>query len=94
AVEALKMFEVDDLGLDEMDRRILNTIIKKFSGGPVGIGSLAVAVGEEEDTISDVYEPFLIQSGLLNRTSSGRKATKLAYEHLGDKDHLMEANLF
>ncbi len=84
---ALKMFEVDTKGLDEMDRRILGCVIGKFDGGPVGLGSLAVAVGEEEDTISDVYEPFLIQSGFLMRTPSGRKATRLAYDHLGMKGY-------
>lgn len=87
ARKALHMFEVDEKGLDDMDRRILNTIIDKFSGGPVGLSSIAVAVAEEEDTISDIYEPFLIQCGLLTRTSSGRKATRLAYKHL-DKTSL------
>ncbi|MFC2061964.1 Holliday junction branch migration DNA helicase RuvB [Elusimicrobiota bacterium] len=85
AKKALEMFEVDERGLDDMDRRILNTIIEKFTGGPVGLSSLAVAIGEEEDTISDIYEPFLIQCGLLTRTSSGRKATRSAYKHLDKK---------
>jgi len=83
ARKALMMFEVDAQGLDDMDRKILRTIIEKFSGGPVGLGSLSVAVGEEEDTIADIYEPFLIQSGFISRTPSGRKATVLAYKHLG-----------
>ncbi len=83
ADSALKLLEVDSLGLDRMDRRILSTIIEKFSGGPVGIETLAIAVGEEPDTVEDVYEPFLVQVGFLQRTSTGRKATVLAYQHLG-----------
>jgi len=82
AGKALEMLEVDVVGLDDMDRKILSTIIQKFSGGPVGLETIAVAVGEETETISDVYEPFLIQSGFLERTPRGRVATKLAYEHL------------
>lgn len=83
ANEALQMLEVDSLGLDEFDRRFLRLIIEKFDGGPVGIETLSAATNEERDTIEDVYEPFLIQIGLLNRTSRGRVATRLAYEHLG-----------
>lgn len=83
ADEALRMLEVDALGLDEFDRRFLRLIIEKFEGGPVGIETLSAATNEERDTIEDVYEPFLIQIGLLNRTSRGRVATRLAYEHLG-----------
>lgn len=83
ADSALKLLEVDELGLDRMDRRILSCIVEKFSGGPVGIETLAMAVGEEADTVEDVYEPFLVQIGFLQRTSSGRKATPLAYRHLG-----------
>ena len=82
AQKALEMFEVDGMGLDSMDRKILTTIIEKFSGGPVGLETIAVAVGEETENITDVYEPFLIQSGFLERTPRGRMATKLAYEHL------------
>jgi Holliday junction DNA helicase RuvB len=74
--------EVDERGLDKMDRKILSTILEKFNGGPVGLDTLAVAVNEEKDTIEDVYEPFLIQEGFLDRTSRGRKATLLAQEHL------------
>lgn len=85
AREALRLLDVDPLGLDKMDRRLLATIIEKFSGGPVGIESLAAAVGEERDTIEDVYEPFLIQEGYLQRTARGRLASRLAYEHLGLK---------
>jgi holliday junction DNA helicase RuvB len=83
ADSALKLLEVDALGLDRMDRRILSCIVEKFSGGPVGIETLAMAVGEEAETVEDVYEPFLVQIGFLQRTSSGRKATSLAYRHLG-----------
>jgi Holliday junction DNA helicase RuvB len=82
AGKALEMFEVDGMGLDSMDRKILATIIEKFSGGPVGLETIAVAVGEETENITDVYEPFLIQSGFLERTPRGRMATKLAYQHL------------
>jgi len=81
ARDALNRLDVDERGFDEMDRRILQTIIQKFSGGPVGIETLAVAVGEEKDTIEDMYEPFLIQLGFLARTPRGRTATPLAYAH-------------
>ncbi|MCS7176061.1 MAG: Holliday junction branch migration DNA helicase RuvB [Candidatus Kapabacteria bacterium] len=79
---ALEALEVDEFGLDEMDKRILLTIIDKFGGGPVGLTTIAVAVGEEPDTIEEVYEPFLIQQGFLRRTPRGREATELAYQHL------------
>lgn len=79
----LKMLEIDDRGLDEMDKRIIQTIIEKYGGGPVGIGTIAVAVGEEGDTIEEIYEPYLIQEGFLERTPRGRKATELAYQHFG-----------
>jgi len=74
---------VDEHGLDEMDNRILTTIIDKFKGGPVGLKTIATAVGEDEGTIEEVYEPFLIQEGFLMRTSRGREVTDLAYRHLG-----------
>ncbi|MFQ5532769.1 MAG: Holliday junction branch migration DNA helicase RuvB, partial [Candidatus Methylomirabilales bacterium] len=80
---ALERLEVDELGLDDMDRRILQTLIEKFDGGPVGIETLAVAVGEEKDTIEDIYEPFLIQAGFLARTPRGRTVTRLAFDHFG-----------
>jgi Holliday junction DNA helicase RuvB len=80
---ALAMLEVDDLGLDRLDRDILGAICTKFGGGPVGLSTLAVAVGEEADTIEDVYEPYLLQCGLLNRTPRGRVATAAAWTHLG-----------
>jgi len=83
--EALKMLEVDPMGFDKMDTLLLLTLIDKFAGGPVGVETLAAAIGEEKDTIEDVYEPFLIQAGFLNRTSRGRVATPLAYEHFGRK---------
>lgn len=79
---ALKALDVDQNGLDEMDNRILTTIIEKFKGGPVGLTTIATAVGEEAETIEEVYEPFLIQEGYLKRTSRGREATELAYKHL------------
>jgi Holliday junction DNA helicase RuvB len=75
------MLNVDPLGLDEMDRRILLTLIEKFQGGPIGLETLATAVCEEKNTLEDVYEPFLIQSGFLIRTPRGRMATQAAYEH-------------
>lgn len=80
---ALKALNVDLHGLDEMDNRILTTIIEKFKGGPVGINTIATAVGEEAGTIEEVYEPFLIQEGYLMRTARGREVTELAYQHLG-----------
>jgi len=78
---ALKMLGVDEKGFDRMDRRVLLTVIEKFDGGPVGIDTISAAVGEERDTLEDVYEPFLIQEGYLHRTPRGRVATRLAYEH-------------
>jgi holliday junction DNA helicase RuvB len=83
AHRALSMLDVDEKGLDEMDKRILKTIITKFAGGPVGIDTIAVAIGEEGDTLAEVYEPYLIQQGYLKRTRTGRCATPLAYQHLG-----------
>ncbi len=83
AREALQLFEVDDNGLDHLDRRILETIQRVFRGGPVGVESLAAAIGEEANTIEDVYEPFLLQLGLLQRTARGRCITSLGYEYLG-----------
>ncbi len=80
---ALSRFEIDQLGLDDFDRRMLSVIIEKYNGGPVGLDTLAAAVGEESVTLEDVYEPYLMQIGFLNRTSRGRCATKAAYEHLG-----------
>jgi holliday junction DNA helicase RuvB len=83
AAEALEMLEVDVAGLERLDRELLRAIVEKFEGGPVGLSTLAVAVGEEPDTIEDVYEPYLLQRGLIKRTPRGRVATAAAYEHLG-----------
>jgi Holliday junction DNA helicase RuvB len=80
---ALNALNVDEHGLDEMDNKILITIIDKFKGGPVGLKTIATAVGEEEGTIEEVYEPFLIQEGYIMRTSRGRECTEIAYKHLG-----------
>jgi Holliday junction DNA helicase RuvB len=85
ARDALKLLDVDEKGFDNMDRKILLTIIEKFGGGPVGVETISSAISEEKDTIEDVYEPFLIQCGYLNRTPRGRTATPLAYSHLGIK---------
>jgi Holliday junction DNA helicase RuvB len=85
ADRSLAMLEIDENGLDEMDKRILEAVITKFGGGPVGVGSLAVAVGEEPDTLEEVYEPYLIMEGYLKRTSQGRVATELSYQKLGLK---------
>lgn len=82
---SLKALEVDDHGLDEMDKRILRSIIEKYQGGPVGLNTLAVAVGEESGTLEEVYEPYLIQEGFLARTPRGREVTELAYKHFGLK---------
>ena len=83
AKDALKLLEVDDQGFDEVDRTLLRTIIEKFNGGPVGVNSLAAAIHEEKDAIEDIYEPFLIQAGFLDRTPRGRVATPRAYEYFG-----------
>jgi Holliday junction DNA helicase RuvB len=80
---ALKMIDIDDDGLDEMDKRILESLIYKFDGGPVGLNSLAVAVGEDSSTIEEVYEPYLVMQGMLTRTPRGRVAMKRSYEKLG-----------
>ena len=95
AADALVVYEVDELGLDKVDREILSAIISKFGGGPVGLHTLAIAVGEEPETVEDAYEPFLLQMGLLHRTPRGRVATALSYQHLGvepptgEQPHLM-----
>lgn len=87
AHEALLRLEIDELGLDDVDHRVLRTIIDKFNGGPVGLDTIAAAISEEADTIMDVYEPYLLQLGFLQRTPRGRVVTKAAYEHLGVKPH-------
>ena len=83
AKTALDLMDVDKLGLDRIDRNMLLTMIQKFNGGPVGLDTLAAAIGEDAGTIEDVYEPYLIKNGLINRTPRGRVVTELAYGHLG-----------
>ncbi|MEP7199557.1 MAG: Holliday junction branch migration DNA helicase RuvB [Chloroflexota bacterium] len=83
ARDALQMLQIDELGLDQVDRKVLDTIIHKYDGGPVGLDTLAASISEETDTIMDVYEPYLLQLGFLERTNRGRMATRRAYEHLG-----------
>jgi Holliday junction DNA helicase RuvB len=83
AIDALQLLNVDTLGLDEIDRRVIRTIIEKYDGGPVGLSTIAASISEEPDTIMDVVEPYLLQLGFLDRTSQGRVATRMAYEHLG-----------
>jgi len=82
AVQTMKLLDVDDLGLDDLDRRVLRAIIDKFGGGPVGLDTIAASISEEPDTIEDVVEPYLLQLGFLDRTPRGRTATRRAYEHL------------
>ena len=94
ATAALELLEVDDLGLDRLDREILRAICERFEGGPVGLSTLAVAVGEESDTIEDVYEPYLLQLGMLKRTARGRIATAHAYAHLQIPPPAVAAALF
>jgi Holliday junction DNA helicase RuvB len=91
---SLAALNVDEHGLDEMDNRILTTIIDKFKGGPVGLTTIATAVGEQAGTIEEVYEPFLIMEGYLMRTSRGRQATELAFKHLGRVKPVDQGNLF
>ncbi len=83
AMNALDLMDVDKMGLDYVDRNVILTIINKFSGGPVGLDTIAAAIGEDAGTIEDVYEPYLIQNGFINRTPKGRVATELAYRHFG-----------
>ena len=94
AAEALELLEVDSLGLDRLDREILRAICSKFGGGPVGLSTLAVAIGEEQDTVEDVYEPYLLQQGLIMRTPRGRVCTPAAFEHLGLEAPQAGARLF
>ncbi|PYX93792.1 MAG: Holliday junction branch migration DNA helicase RuvB [Acidobacteria bacterium] len=94
AQAALQMLEVDRHGFDEIDRKLLLTIIEKYQGGPVGVNTLAAALAEESDAIEEIYEPFLIQIGFLNRTSRGRVATQLAYEHFGIVPNRRQSSLF
>ncbi|MCF0208498.1 MAG: Holliday junction branch migration DNA helicase RuvB, partial [Bacteroidaceae bacterium] len=95
--KALESLKIDRYGLDEIDNKILLTIIDKFAGGPVGISTIATAIGEDAGTVEEVYEPFLIMEGFINRTSRGRMATQLAYEHFGRnpyKGNIMQPGLF
>ena len=94
AQAALQMLEVDRHGFDEVDRKLLLTIIEKYQGGPVGVNTLAAALAEEQDAIEEIYEPFLIQIGFLNRTPRGRIATQLAYEHFGITPNRRQSSLF
>ncbi|MBI3476634.1 MAG: Holliday junction branch migration DNA helicase RuvB [Acidobacteria bacterium] len=94
AQKALSMLEVDRHGFDEIDRKLLLTIIEKYQGGPVGLGTLAAVLAEEADAIEEIYEPFLIQIGFLNRTPRGRIATQLAYEHFGITPNRRQSSLF
>jgi Holliday junction DNA helicase RuvB len=83
ALDALKLLGVDEHGFDEMDRKIMMAVMEKFHGGPVGLGTIAAVISEEPDTIEDIYEPFLLQIGFLERTPRGRVATERAYRHFG-----------
>jgi Holliday junction DNA helicase RuvB len=94
AQDALAMLEVDKHGFDEVDRKLLLAIIEKYQGGPVGLNTLAAALAEEPDAIEDIYEPFLIQIGFLNRTPRGRVATRLAYDHFGIVPNRKQSSLF
>jgi Holliday junction DNA helicase RuvB len=94
ARQALARLEVDEHGFDELDRRILSTIIEKFGGGPVGVGSIAASIGEDRGTLEDLYEPYLIQAGFLQRTPRGRIASASAYRHLGITPPLRDGSLF
>jgi Holliday junction DNA helicase RuvB len=94
AQAALQMLEVDRYGFDEVDRKLLLIIIEKYQGGPVGLNTLAAALAEEPDAIEEIYEPFLIQIGFLNRTPRGRVATQLAYEHFGITPNRKQSSLF
>ena len=90
--------EVDRYGLDEIDRKLLTTIIEKFNGGPVGVGTISAAISEEKEAIEEIYEPYLIQIGFLNRTPRGRVATPAAYHHLGlisaERQNSLQTDLF
>ena len=91
---ALALFEVDERGLDKLDLSILTSLVLKFQGGPVGLNTLAAALAEEADAIEEIYEPFLIQIGFLNRTQRGRVATRLAYDHFGITPSRRQSSLF
>src|SRR5262249_59945507 len=92
--EALAMLGVDEHGLDEMDRNLMLTILKKYNGGPVGLNTVAASLSEEEDALEEIYEPYLMQLGLLDRTPRGRVATSLAYKHMGVEEARRQPRLF
>jgi Holliday junction DNA helicase RuvB len=94
ARQALQRMDVDEKGLDEMDKRILTSLIDKFNGGPVGLNTLSVTIGEEGETIEEIYEPYLIQQGFINRTPRGRMATDLAYSHFNRTKKVQQQDLF
>jgi len=94
ALAALQMLQVDHAGLDEMDKRILSTIIENYRGGPVGIKTIANAIGEDAGTIEEIFEPYLVQQGFLERSPQGRKATFKAYRHLGITPASEQVELF
>jgi len=94
AASSLDRLAVDGAGLDEMDRRLLRTILDKFEGGPVGLNTLSAALGEEAETIEEVYEPYLIQMGMIDRTPRGRRVTARAVEHLGGRTRRGQKDLF
>ena len=94
AKQALKRLEVDEHGFDELDRRILSTIIEKFGGGPVGVAAIAASLGEDRGTLEDLYEPYLLQAGFLQRTPRGRVASPAAYRHLGVVPPRRDGELF
>jgi Holliday junction DNA helicase RuvB len=98
ATDALNRMEVDRYGLDEIDRKLLTTIIEKFNGGPVGVGTISAAISEEKEAIEEIYEPYLIQIGFLNRTPRGRVVTPAAYRHLGlitaERQNSLQTDLF
>ena len=94
AAQALARLNVDEFGLDDMDARILSTIVEKFGGGPVGLATLAAAVGEDAGTLEEVYEPYLMQQGFIDRTQRGRMATALAFKRLGIKPPPGQATIF
>ncbi len=94
AMDALTMMDVDTYGFDEIDRKLMLTILEKYNGGPVGVGSLSAAISEDEDAIEDIYEPYLIQIGFLDRTPRGRMATRKAFEHFRISIPGNQKNLF
>ena len=91
---SLEALNIDQYGLDEIDNKLLLTIIDKFNGGPVGLSTIATALGEDAETVEEVYEPFLIKEGFIKRTPRGREVTMLAYNHLHKNPHSMQSGLF